>query len=340
MPLLLLFEKERRKGGEKKKVSLFFPLSSLSHSLSQALLSPWKGVPNKTKTKNSRDNGPPRGPHLPPRRSEALAEEVVPEHPVRLRLPHPEPAPARSSAAVSRRRVTRDLSSRAGHADPLTLPNARFLVLWSPEGGGIRAQRVEGDYTFTDKNPTQLLTAPATAGRAVVSDAIMGLTWTTPTDGAFIRVFNINPTGISSSVQEMAIGTTTANAPMPGAGIFGVGAPGFLAFALDGMPANNLKMLRVDFSNTPVTAETPVETGLGAIHVQAGEDPQVLVLQQQADSTSANPLRLRKFTKTVSTDEVVQLSQVVNLGAKSSVPSCSIAHTGAPEASATVNAPV
>ncbi len=202
----------------------------------------------------------------------------------------------------------------------VTLPNARFLVIWSPTTGGIRARRVEGDFSFTDNNPLQLVNPPATTASATVLDSTMGLTWRDPTLGAFMRVFTINPTAIGSSNQEMTVGGVTADAPMPGIGIFGGGSPGFLAFALDGSPATNLKMRRVDFSGTPVVGEITVDSGIGSIRAMAGESPQVVVLQTQANPTDANPLRVRKFTTTSPIDGGSALGPIVNLGAKTTLP--------------------
>lgn len=201
----------------------------------------------------------------------------------------------------------------------VTLPNARFLVIWSPTTGGIRARRLDGDFSFTDTSPIQLASPPATLASASVLDAILGLTWRDPQLGTFMRVFTINPTALTSIAQETAIGAATTGGPNPGLGIFGGGAPGFLAFALDGSPATNLKMRRIGFDNNPVVGEIAVDTGVGAIRVQSGESPQVVVLQVQSDKSVAAPLRLRKFTTSSPIDGGTQMGPTVNLGAKSSV---------------------
>ncbi len=209
----------------------------------------------------------------------------------------------------------------AGGCSPqiVALPNARFLVLWSPTTGGIRARRIEGDYSFTDGNPLQLLNPPATAASASVLDTTMGLMWRDPVQGSFVRVYTTNP-AISSVDQEMQVGGVVANAPMPGVGIFdSPTAPGFLAFALDGSPATNLKVQRLDFSGIAL-GEIAVATGIGAIRVASGTAPQVVVLQTAADPKAALPLSIRKFTTTSPIDGGTQLGPVVSLGAKSAVP--------------------
>ncbi len=201
----------------------------------------------------------------------------------------------------------------------VALPNARFLIVWSPTTGGIRARRIEGDYSFTEANPIQLINPPATAASAAVLDATMGLMWRDPVQGAFVRVYSVAPT-IASVNEAMAIGAVTASAPMPGVGIFdSPTAPGILSFALDGSPATNLKVRRLDFSGIAL-GEIAVDTGIGAIRVASGEAPQVVVLQQSADAKAVNPLAIRKFTTTTPIDGGTQLGPLVPLGAKSKVP--------------------
>ncbi len=219
--------------------------------------------------------------------------------------------------------VSDDFCNGTCHPQILPLPNARFLVLWSSPNGGIRGRRVEGDFTFTEANSVPLATATATLGSASVLDAILGVTWydpAQPTPGTFLKVWAINPQALSSATQAVGIGSVTPASSMPGLGIFGGGAPGFLAFALDGTPATTLKMRRIGFDNNPVVGELTVDSNIGAIRVLAGESPQVVVLQMQADVTAASPLRIRKFTTNTPIDGGTQLGPMVNLGAKSSVP--------------------
>ena len=218
--------------------------------------------------------------------------------------------------------VTDDACDGDCHPQLLALPNARFLVLWSPPAGGIRARRVEGDFTFTDTNPLQVANAPAIFASAAVLDASLGVIWRDPAKGAFMRAFTIisAPQPFQATIQEAGIGGPTTDGPVPGLGIFGVGSPGFLAFAIDGSPATNLKVRRYDTFSATFLGEILVDTGVDAVRVVSGQDPQIVALQRQADVKSPTVLRLRKFTTTNPIDGGTQLGPTVNLGAKSSVP--------------------
>ncbi len=213
-----------------------------------------------------------------------------------------------------------DVCNGSCHPQILTLPNASFLVIWSPTTGGIRARRIDGAFGFKETNPLQLVAPPATAASASVLDSTLGLMWRDPVQGAFMKVYTINPGALSSSAQEIQIGQTVANAPMPGLGIFSGNAPGFLSYAIDGIPATTLKMRRIGFDNSPVVGEITVDQAIGAIRVAAGESPQVVVLQQDADVKSTTPLRLRKFSTQSPIDGGTQLGATIALGAKSAVP--------------------
>lgn len=206
------------------------------------------------------------------------------------------------------------------HPQVLTLPNARFLVLWSPPTGGVYGRRVDGDFTFLDLNPTQLIAPPATAASGVTLDATLGLTWSHPDLGAFFRAYTVNPKALSSVSEEKQMGATTTNGPMPGAGIFGGGAPGFLGFALDGPMQNNLKMRRYDFSGSPVVGEIAVTSDVDRFLVATGQPPQIALLERVANANSGPLLRIRKFTTTTAVDGGTQLGPVVPLGAVSKLP--------------------
>jgi hypothetical protein len=218
--------------------------------------------------------------------------------------------------------VSDDACDGGCHAQLLTLPNARFVVVWSPAAGGIRARRLEGDFTFTDNNPLQIANAPAILSSGATLDATLGLTWRDPSKGAFIRVFSIisSPAPFNSTNQETQVGGKTVDGPAPGLGIFGIGSPGFLAFAIDGSPATNLKVRRFDFSGSAPVGEVAIDSGVDSVRVVSGQDPQIVVLQRASDGTSTTPLRLRKFTTTSPIDGGTQLGPTVDLGAKSSVP--------------------
>lgn len=212
-------------------------------------------------------------------------------------------------------KLTDDYCMGECHPQVLPLPSSRFLVIWSPPDGGILSRRVEGDFTLSDAAPKPLISAPANLASAAVVDKTLGLVWTDPQLGSFLRVYVANNSGLQSQNTAALITTGAFQAPGPGIGGFSGGAPGFLGFAIDGSPPSTLQMRRFDFSGTTVNQlPTKLADLVDRVRVATGKNGQIVAVDRTA-AAKTNPLHVRKFVTLTGIDPGTQVGSVQTLGA-------------------------
>jgi hypothetical protein len=197
------------------------------------------------------------------------------------------------------------------------LPSSRWVIAWAvPNGQGIRARRVQGDLTFIDDKPVQIVPSPATSASLAVLDDKVALAWRHPNEGSEFRIFTDT---LTATNPEQYLNGGVDLDPEPA--IVGMTAPvGFVALFVGGSPAT-LRFRRIDLSGTKVgPADVDLAAGVDRVVAAAGKPSQLALIERVPGAGGAGVMRIRKLAFTSSTDPGKQLGPALEVPVGTNLP--------------------